>query len=115
MIKPILCLLLIVSIAYAQSGPEPDPWWKQVENWQSLAMKWIAALTVIVGAMATLAGLVLQKLKQVREFVNDQAEATEKRLDRQTSAIQATQEQVVDIAKAVPPPPVVIVAPETKT
>lgn len=103
--KRLLILLLVTAnIAYAQVGSEPDPWWKQVENWQTLAVKWIGALTVIVGALATLAALVVQKLTQIRNSMNEHVQETDKRLCRQREDIQIAQAQIVDIAKQVPPP-----------
>lgn len=102
--KKVLFFLLVLTASAFADGPEPDPWWKQVENWQSLAMKWIVALTVVVGAVASLAMLVIQKLNQIRTYVNDHTAATDARLTQQREDIQVAQAQVVDLAKQVSPP-----------
>lgn len=47
--------------------PEPLPWWQRVEEIQSLALKWISALTAILGAFAVLMAFVLARVKELKD------------------------------------------------
>lgn len=62
----------------ATASAEPAPWWQQVEDFQALALKWIAALTVILGAIATLAAFLIAKVQDIKQ-----------RLDRHETRIAA--------------------------
>lgn len=50
----------------AAATTEPTPWWQRVDEIQSLILKWIAAVTAIVGALAVLAAFVIAKLTELR-------------------------------------------------
>lgn len=54
----------------AVANAEPAPWWQQVEQFQTLALKWIAALTAVVAALATLVSIALTKYTDFRERLN---------------------------------------------
>lgn len=54
------------------ANADPLPWWQQVEAFQALALKWIAALTAIIAAVSGLIAFVLAKLQEVRERINRQ-------------------------------------------
>lgn len=64
----ILLFLLIITTAYCAdvTGPEPAPWWLRVEDAQALAVKWLAALTVIAGALAGFVSYVLGQVNTIK-------------------------------------------------
>lgn len=109
--RVILLLLLLSCVAMAEptvvqtaAGPEPAPWWMRVEEFQDLAMKWLAFLTLVGGAVVTLfVGIAIKIQAGLKEIRGRQ--------DRCKEALTNVQCQVVDIAKQVPPAPVVMPIP----
>lgn len=72
--KLILAILfLTAACAIATDGPEPAPWWQNVENSQALAMKWLAALTVIAGGITAFISFLLGKVNTIREQLRQQS------------------------------------------
>lgn len=67
------------------------------QEFQSLALAWISALTVVGGALATFVFFILGKVKQA---TNDNAQ----RLDDHSRRISSNNEAVKDIALQLPPP-----------
>lgn len=80
--------------AAVATGPEPAPWWMRVEETQALALKWLAALTVIGGALTAFVLFMLGKIQEIKARVEKQAD----RSDTQ-------QQQIHDIALAAMPTP----------
>lgn len=85
-----VCLLSIVGIvaAYAvdavqgEAGPEPAPWWMRVEDAQNLAMKWLAALTVIGGALTGFVLFVLGKVQEIKARMEKQGTRLDSQEDK---------------------------------
>ncbi len=80
--KPRIAFLFVLFIAVAAfaadaTGPEPDPWWRQVEKTQSLALQWLGALTVIGGALATFIAFVIGKVNELKARVEKQADRSD--------------------------------------
>lgn len=88
----LVILLAITATAIAQ-GPEPAPWWQRVEETQSLALKWTGALTVILGALATLIAFIIGKVNELKARVERQSEKTD-----------LQQQQITSIALNTTPP-----------
>lgn len=81
-----------MNILFFLAQAEPAPWWQQVEQTQSLALKWIAALTVVLGALATLIGFIMAKINELKERQNRAAENSK-----------ALQAQITTVALNTPP------------
>lgn len=91
----LLVVLFLVCTAVAQNpGPEPAPWWMRVEETQTLALKWIAALSIVMTALITAIGALWMKVKEMTH-----------RQDRASEDKRQLQNQVTDLAKQIPPPP----------
>lgn len=89
-----LLFILAAGISWAADniGPEPAPWWQRVEEAQALAIKWIGALTIIIGALATLIAFVIGKVSELKA-----------RIENQNRRQDAQQQQITNIATAIPP------------
>lgn len=96
-------------MAVAQ-GPEPAPWWQQVEQTQALFEKWCVALTVMIAAVAGVITFVITKIFAVKELLHKQKEELDKRLDRQRSDLTSQQAQINTVALNSPPPPLAMPA-----
>lgn len=76
-----------------QDGPEPAPWWMRVEEFQSLALKWLGMVSVVGGAIISAVWVLWTKYIELKE-----------RMNRATLDRQQLQAQVTDLAKQIPPP-----------
>lgn len=84
--------ILLATVALAD-GPEPAPWWQRVEETQSLALKWIGSLTVVLGALATLVAFVIGKVNELKA-----------RVEAQSHRVDTQQTQITTLAQNAPPP-----------
>lgn len=86
-------IALGAEVATTSAGPEPAPWWMRVEEAQSLALRWIGFIGIVLTALITMLGALWMKVKELKE-----------RMERATEDKRALQLQVTDLAKMVPPP-----------
>lgn len=90
-------LIPLVIVAYGQehlpavADATPLPWWQQVEAFQALALKWIAALTAVCAGLATLVSVVIAQYKNLKERMDRVSERAD---SLQAIAIAATVKQV---------------------
>lgn len=52
--------------AVALASPEETPWWKRVDEIQGLLLKWIAMLTVVIGALAPFIANLMAKYSEIK-------------------------------------------------
>lgn len=101
-------LFILGGIAWAAAGgPEPDPWWLQVEKIQSLLLKWIAMLSAValalVAAFFAVASNIKTRIQALRLETSAKIENLEQRQDRQAAKTGSLQEQVTIVAAATTP------------
>lgn len=96
--KTFIAIAILALTATSIAGPEPAPWWQQVEEMQGLLLKWITALSIIatalIGAIFSLWALFNSKLNDVRN-----------RQDRASEEKRELQGKVVELAEKLPPNP----------
>lgn len=89
----ILCAFCVRYAFGAESGPEPAPWWMQVEAGQALALKWIATVSIVLTAVITTVGALWMKIQELKD-----------RMNRASAEKMALQKQVTELAAQLPPP-----------
>ncbi len=102
---PLLFLLITAAcIAADATGPEPAPWWMKVEEAQTLAMKWLATLTVIAGGIAGFVAYVLAKVNAIKEQQREQAQQQADAQKAQNDRLNVHAEQITTLALTSAPP-----------
>jgi len=59
--------LLLFGQELAAASAEPLPWWKKVDEFQGLFLKWLYALSFVAGAFMVVAAQLLSKYRELRD------------------------------------------------